>query len=85
MLPHLVSSALPGLHNTRESAFKVDFMRMVIDVMTVQASIREDLNRRIEELSHDAFYNEHNQKLLLEAINDMKAGKGVTHELINCE
>ena len=60
-------------------------MRMVIDVMTVQASIREDLNRRIEELSHDAFYNEHNQKLLLEAINDMKAGKGVTHELINCE
>ncbi|WP_208873817.1 hypothetical protein [Fretibacterium fastidiosum] len=60
-------------------------MRRVIDVMTVQASIREDLNRRIEELSHDAFYNEHNQKLLLEAINDMKAGKGVTHELINCE
>ena len=53
--------------------------------MTVQASIREDLNRRIEELLHDAFYNEHNQKLLLEAINDMKAGKGVTHELINCE
>jgi len=60
-------------------------MRRGIDVMTVQASIREDLNRRIEELSHDAFYNEHNQKLLLEAINDMKAGKGVTHELINCE
>ena len=60
-------------------------MRRGIDVMTVQASIREDLNRRIKELSHDAFYNEHNQKLLLEAINDMKAGKGVTHELINCE
>ena len=85
MLPHLVSSALPGLHNTRESAFKVDFMRMVIDVMTVQASIRMDLDRRIKELSNDAFYNKHNQKLLLETINDMKAGKGVTHELINCE
>lgn len=60
-------------------------MRMVIDVMTVQASIRMDLDRRIKGLSNDAFYNEHNQKLLLEAINDMKAGKGVTHELINCE
>ena len=60
-------------------------MRMVIDVMTVQASIRMDLDRRIKELSSDAFYNEYNQALLLEAINDMKAGKGVTHELINCE
>lgn len=60
-------------------------MRMVIDVMTVQASIRMDLDRRIKELSSDAFYNEYNQALLLEAIHDMKAGKGVTHELINCE
>ena len=64
---------------------KVDFMRMVIDVMTVQASIRMDLDRRIKELSSDAFYNEYNQALLLEAIHDMKAGKGVPHELIDCE
>ncbi|MFC2593534.1 MAG: hypothetical protein ACFNW0_00550 [Fretibacterium sp.] len=52
---------------------------------TVQASIRKDLDRRMEELSTDAFYNEHNQALLLKAINNMKAGKGVTHELIDCE
>ena len=31
---------------------------------TVQASIRKDLDRRMEELSTDAFYNEHNQALL---------------------
>ena len=47
-------------------------MRRVIDVMTVQASIRMDLDRRIEELSSDVFYNEYNQALLLEAIHDMK-------------
>ena len=54
-------------------------MRRVIDVMTVQASIRMDLDRRIEELSSDVFYNEYNQALLLEAIHDIKAGKGMPH------
>ena len=40
-------------------------MRMVIDVMTIQASIRMDLDRRIKELSSDAFYNEYNQTLFI--------------------
>jgi DNA-damage-inducible protein J len=30
----------------------------------------------------DPFYNEHNQQLLLQAINDLKNGKGVEHNLI---
>jgi DNA-damage-inducible protein J len=30
----------------------------------------------------DPFYNEHNQQLLLQAINDLKNGKGVEHDLI---
>ena len=50
-----------------------------------RASIKMDLDRRIKELSSDAFYNEYNQALLREAIHDMKAGKGVPHELIDCE